>query len=149
MNPRMPNVEKSVKIKVISTIRPTDGETQTYELWLQGSFIKKSDKMYLRYEEIMEDQAIRTTVKMSNENALILRSGAINMRLPFSTTGKQTGHYDTIYGTLPLQTKTYHLGFEHNEENISGTFNVQYDLIISGQSVGEYTLEIQYMEGQA
>lgn len=146
----MPNVEKNVKIKIVSTIRPTDGEQQTYELWLLGSFIKKSDKMYLRYEEIIEDQTIKTTVKLNNEDALILRSGAVNMRLPFSTEAKQHGHYDTMYGTLPLQTKTHQLVFEHVEEqNISGTFHVQYDLIISGQSVGEYKLEIQYTEGQA
>ncbi|MFC5557508.1 DUF1934 domain-containing protein [Ureibacillus thermophilus] len=144
------SVEKNVKIKVISTIRPIEGEEETYELWLQGVWLKKNEKMYLRYEEFLEDQRIRTTVKMNNDNALILRSGAVKMRLPFSLESKQNGHYDTIYGTLPLQTKTHRLGFEHTEENnISGRFNVQYDLIVSGQSVGHYTLEIQYTEGQA
>lgn len=144
------SVEKNVKIKVISTICPIEGDEETYELWLQGVWLKKNGKMYLRYEEIIEDQTIRTTVKMNNDDVLILRSGAVNMRLPFSTECKQNGHYDTMYGTLPLQTKTYHLGFEHvDEDNISGRFNVQYDLIISGQSVGHYTLEIQYTEGQA
>lgn len=144
------DVEKNVKVKIISTIHPINGEEQTFELWVQGSLIKKSNKLYLRYEEIVEAQKIRTTIKLNDEKPLILRSGAINMRLPFSLEGKQNGHYDTMYGTLPLQTKTYELRFEHMEEDkISGTFNVQYDLIISGQSVGQYTLEIQYMEGQA
>lgn len=144
------SVEKNVKIKVILTIRPIYGNEETYELWLQGTWMKKDGKMYLRYDEILEDQTIHTTVKINNDKALILRSGAVNMRLPFSLESKQNGHYDTMYGTLPLQTKTHRLGFEHTEENnISGRFNVQYDLIISGQSVGHYTLEIQYTEGQA
>lgn len=144
------NVEKNVKIKVISTIHPKSGEQQTFELWVQGTLIKKSEKLYLRYEEIIEDKNIRTTVKLDDENPLILRSGAVNMRLPFSKVGRQNGHYDTMYGTLPLETKTNELYFNHNEEkSISGTFCVQYDLIISGQSVGQYTVEIQYTEGQS
>ncbi|MED3661338.1 DUF1934 domain-containing protein [Ureibacillus sp. FSL K6-8385] len=144
------SVEKNVKIRVISKICPIDGDEETYELWLQGIWIKKNDNMYLRYEEIMEDKKIKTTVKMNSDNALILRSGDVNMRLPFSLESRQNGHYDTMYGTLPLQTKTYRIGLEHSEEdNISGRFNVQYDLIISGHSVGHYSLEIQYTEGQA
>lgn len=143
------DVGKNVKIKVLSTIHPTDGEQQTYELWVQGTFIKKSEKIYLRYEEIMENQSVRTTIKLDDENPLILRSGAINMRLPFSTAKKQNGHYDTTFGTLPLVTKTNRIALIHNDEQIiNGTFCVQYDLIISGQSVGNYTLEIQYTEGQ-
>lgn len=143
------NVEKNVKIKVISTVHPIGGEQQTFELWVQGTLIKKSEKIYLRYEEYVEDKKIKTTIKLDEENPLILRSGAINMRLPFSTVSRQNGHYDTIYGTLPLETKTNQLSLDHNdEESINGTFSVQYDLIISGQSVGNYSLEIQYMEGQ-
>lgn len=74
------SVEKNVKIKVISTICPIEGDEETYELWLQGVWLKKNSKMYLRYEEVIEDQTIRTTVKMNNDDALILRSGAVNMR---------------------------------------------------------------------
>lgn len=144
------DVEKDVKIKVISKILPKSGEQQTFELWVQGTFIHKSEKRYLRYEEYMEEQKVRTTVKLDHENPLILRSGAVNMRLPFNLKRRQQGHYDTIYGTLPLETKTNQLTFHHiDEEKLNGTFQVEYDLMISGQSVGQYTLEIQYTEGQS
>ncbi|BDH60568.1 hypothetical protein MTP04_06980 [Lysinibacillus sp. PLM2] len=144
------DIEKNVKIKLNSTIRPTEGDHESYELWLQGSFIRKSNKMYLRYEEVLDGKTIRTTVKMNDHNALILRSGGVKMRLPFNLQEKQNGHYDTEYGTLPLLTKTHRLTHVHNDNNsIEGNFNVQYDLIIGGQSVGEYQLEIQYSEGKA
>lgn len=146
----MNTFEKNVKIKLTSTIRPTDGETENYEMWLNGSFIEKSGKAYLRYTEVHEDQTVKTTVKLGSEQALILRNGAVNMRLPFSRDHIENGHYETQMGTLPINTNTHSLIHEENSELnvISGKFKVQYDLIISGQPVGKYTLEIQYSEGQ-
>ncbi|HWK23028.1 MAG TPA: DUF1934 domain-containing protein [Ureibacillus sp.] len=145
----MNSVETNVKIKLNTTILPADGETENYEMWLNGLFIKKSGKTYLRYVEELNEQKVRTTVKLGNEQALILRSGGIKMRLPFNTSHEESGHYDTQYGTLPIETKTHQLAHEYNEDNlINGSFNVQYDLMINGQSVGKYTLEIHYSEGQ-
>jgi len=145
----MNDVEKNVKVKLQSTITPTDGESESYELWLQGSFIQKSDKMYLRYEEVLDGNSIRTTVRMNNDKALILRSGGVNMRLPFNVQVQENGHYETQFGNLPINTKTNRLIHVHNDQTIQGTFNVNYDLIISGQVVGKYNLEIQYSEGKA
>jgi len=141
--------ETKVKIKLNSTILPIDGEQENYEMWLDGSLVKKSGKTYLRYVEQLEEKEIRTTVRMGNEQALILRGGGVKMRLPFNVIQEEIGEYDTQFGNLPIVTKTQHLSYEYKEDNsMSGTFNVQYDLIISGQSVGKYTLEIHYSEVQ-
>lgn len=145
----MTQVETNVKIKLNSTILPQDGEEERYEMWLNGSFIEKSGKQYLRYDELLEDKTIHTTVKMANGQALILRGGDVKMRLPFNTIQQERGHYDTQFGTIPLIVKTRQLLHEHSSgEIINGTFKIQYDLIVSGQSVGQYTLEIHYSEGQ-
>lgn len=146
----MNTIEKKVKIKLTSTILPVEGEREKYELWLQGLFVEKSGKSYLRYQEVMDEKTIQTTVKLSNENALIMRSGGVNMRLPFNATQKEHGHYNSQYGTLPILTQTHQLTHEHHEEEfMTGHFFVQYDLIISGQTVGNYKLEIHYSEGQS
>ncbi|MDN4492071.1 DUF1934 domain-containing protein [Ureibacillus aquaedulcis] len=139
--------ETKVKIKLNSTISPIDGEKENYEMWLDGTLVKKSGKTYLRYVEQLDEKEIRTTVKMGNEQALILRGGGVKMRLPFNNIQEEIGEYDTQFGSLPIITKTKHLSHIHNEDSsMSGKFNVQYDLIISGQSVGKYTLEIHYSE---
>lgn len=141
--------ETKVKIKLNSTILPIDGEKENYEMWLDGALVKKSGKSYLRYVEQLEEKEIRTTVKMGNEDAFILRGGGVKMRLPFNTIQEEIGEYETQFGSMPIITKTNHLSYDYNEDNqLSGKFNVQYDLIISGQSVGKYTLEIQYSEVQ-
>lgn len=141
--------ETKVKIKLNSTILPIDGEQETYEMWLDGSLVKKSGKTYLRYVEQLEEKEVRTTVKLGNEEAFILRGGGVKMRLPFNTVQEEIGEYDTQFGSMPISTKTRYLSYDFIEDNIvSGKFNVQYDLVISGQSVGKYTLEIHYSEGQ-
>lgn len=33
------NASTNVKIKLISSIIPTEGELETYEMWLEGQFI--------------------------------------------------------------------------------------------------------------
>lgn len=143
----MNGAETKVKIKLNSTIIPVDGDKENYEMWLDGSLVEKSGKTYLRYIEQLEEKEIRTTVKMGNEQALILRGGGVKMRLPFNILQEERGAYDTQFGSMPIVTKTRHLSYHYNEDkSMNGTFNVQYDLIISGQSVGKYILEIQYSE---
>ncbi|MEC1176902.1 DUF1934 domain-containing protein [Metasolibacillus meyeri] len=144
----MQDVGTKVKIKLVSSIIPTDGELETYEMWLQGSYVEKAGSCYLRYEEVQEEAHIRTTVKLANGQAFILRGGDVNMRLPLNMEQKENGHYESVYGTLPLVTKTYALAFEPNEGNIQGQFIAHYDLIVSGAVAGNYKLEIQYMEVQ-
>ncbi|MEO4054026.1 DUF1934 domain-containing protein [Solibacillus sp. CAU 1738] len=144
----MNDIGTKVKIKLVSKIIPTDGELETYEMWLQGSFINKSGSYYLRYEEVQEDNTIRTTVKLTNDQAFIMRSGSVSMRLPLNVKQKENGHYDSMYGSLPLVTKTHQLSYEPIHENSQGRFYTQYDLIIDGTTVGNYTLEIQYSEVQ-
>ena len=140
----MNDVGTKVKIKLVSSIIPTDGELETYEMWLQGTFIEKSGTQYLRYEEVQDEQTIRTTVKLTDHQSFIIRSGGVNMRLPLNTTQKERGRYESMYGTIPLVTKTHQLSYERQQT--SGQFKTQYDLIIGGSSVGNYTLEINYTE---
>lgn len=138
----------TMKIKLVSTILPTDGERETYEMWLEGTLVQKAGQDYLRYEEVQEDQTVRTTIKLVQEQALIMRSGSVKMRLPLNVAQHEQGHYESMHGSLPLETKTHQLAIEQLP-NGTGRFMTQYDLMIGGSSVGHYTLEINYTEVQA
>ncbi|MGY3186818.1 DUF1934 domain-containing protein [Lysinibacillus sp. TE18511] len=135
-----------VNIKLISTIRPIDGESESYEMWLTGQLLEKAGSMYLKYEEVQEDKTIRTTMKLGNEQALIMRAGAVKMRLPLNIIEQQTGHYESEFGSMPLVIDTKKMTF--TKQAISGDFHVQYDLLMGGQSVGNYTLDITFTEVQ-
>ena len=137
-------MNKQVKVKLKTTIQQPNEQPEVYELWVTGTYIEKGESAYLKYEEVQDDKNIKTIVKMGETEALILRSGGINMRLPFVKETEQTGSYESEYGVLMVRTMTRKIMFEKNKQD--GQFVVQYDLNVSGQSVGEYTLEFHYME---
>ena len=64
-------VRSQVNIKLISTIRPNDGESESYEMWLKGQLLEKAGSLYLKYDEVQEDKTIRTTMKLGHENIAI------------------------------------------------------------------------------
>jgi len=138
-------MKSQVKVKMKTTIRQPNEEPEIYELWSTGSLIMKGENAYLKYEEVQEDKSIKTTVKMGTNEALVLRSGGLNMRLPFLLNAKQNGSYESDFGILMVTTSTQHMAYEKNEHD--GRFVVQYDLNVSGEPVGEYTLEFYYTEG--
>ncbi len=140
----MSNAGTDVKIKLISSIIPVEGDVETYEMWLQGTFIEKAGTPYLRYDEVQEDKKIRTVVKLTGDQSYIMRSGDVSMRLPLNPAQKEHGRYESTYGEIPLVTKTHQLSFQKQDN--SGQFKAQYDLIIGGSSVGNYTLEIHFTE---
>lgn len=135
-----------VNIKLISTIRPIDGDSESYEMWLTGQLLEKAGSMYLKYEEVQEDKTIRTTMKLGNEQALIMRTGAVKMRLPLNIIEQQVGHYESEFGSMPLVIHTKKMTY--TQQAISGDFHVQYDLLMGGQSVGNYKLDITFTEVQ-
>lgn len=143
----MANETKSqVNIKLISTICPIDGESETIEMWLNGHLLEKTGSMYLRYDEVQEDKTISTTIKLGEKQALIMRAGAIKMRLPLNIVEQQIGHYESEFASMPLVIHTKEMTF--TKQAVSGNFYVQYDLLMSGQSVGNYTVDITFTEVQ-
>ncbi|WP_155593591.1 DUF1934 domain-containing protein [Lysinibacillus cavernae] len=139
-------VRSQVNIKLISTIRPSDGESESFEMWLKGQLLEKAGSLYLKYEEVQEDKTVRTTMKLGHEKALIMRAGAVNMRLPLNIIEQQRGHYESEFGSMPLVIDTKKMMF--TKQAVSGDFHVQYDLLMGGQSVGNYTLDITFTEVQ-
>ncbi len=139
-------IRSQVNIKLVSTIRPSDGESDSYEMWLKGQLLEKAGSLYLKYDEVQEDKTIRTTMKLGHEKALIMRAGSVNMRLPLNIIEQQKGHYESEFGSMPLIIDTKKITF--TKQALSGDFHVQYDLLMGGQSVGNYTLDITFTEVQ-
>ena len=133
-------VQKTVKVQLVSTIRHPNVQEETINIKTKGILTLKGEQYYLVYEETQNEKTIRTTVKLSGQNALILRSGGVKMRLPLERGEFQNGSYETQYGTMIITTNTKHLHFE------VGRFQVEYELIINEEVAGTYTLELTYTE---
>ncbi|OMP66711.1 hypothetical protein BTO28_10925 [Domibacillus epiphyticus] len=131
-----------VKIRVKTDVAH-EGEKETFELSLFGRLFKKDGSTFLKYDEVQEEGVVHTIVKLAKENALILRSGALKMRMVFEQGQQLNGSYESQYGTLLVTTDT--TSFEH-DTNDAGTGHAQltYRLLMQGDPVGTYTMNIQY-----
>lgn len=134
---------RKVDIQLHSSIRHPGQDQESYEMNLAGQLIEKKGIYYLKYEEQQNGQLVLTTVKMGAEDALIFRSGAVTMRLPFISNGERPGNYGNGPASFNLLVKTTLLEF--NEQ--TGRFHVAYELHAEGSLLGIYELTITYTEG--
>lgn len=139
-------VEETVHIQLHSSIQHPGQEKETHNIQAIGRYTEKKDSAYLQYEEEQEGQKIQTIVKLGEQEALIMRSGAVKMRLPFSIEGDRLGEYRNEQVTFKLQVKTNGLSFRQ-EKGRNGKFSVMYELHAEGSLLGTYELSITYSEG--
>jgi uncharacterized beta-barrel protein YwiB (DUF1934 family) len=132
--------EVPVKINVKTTIN----DDETFELMVFGTYFEKGNASYLRYEEAVEEGSVRTIVKMAHNDALILRGGAIKMRLPFELNRKLNGSYEMPFGQFATVTKAKRIDYSY--ENGKGHFGVLYDFSMEGREASTYQLEIAFQE---
>ena len=135
-------MKKSVAIKLTTIIRQPDMDEQVLELQSHGTMTEKNDRRYLQYDEQQDELRIRTTVKISEEEVVIMRSGDLQMRLPFLLHKEQTGNMTNAQGSFMLTTKAHEL------EVSDSHFKVRYDLVMGADLVGEYEMELQFMEAK-
>lgn len=138
-------ISQPVGIRLHSSIQHPGQEIETHELQTTGLLIEKATAFYLKYDEDHHGDNIQTTLKMSDVDALIMRSGAVKMRLPFDAEQNRAGEYGNGPATFALQVKTNHLEFI--KEPKGGQFNVHYELHTEGSLLGTYKLNITYTEG--
>lgn len=133
-------MEIPVKVNVKTTI----DEQESFELVVFGRYFEKDNASFLKYEEVHEEGTVRTIVKMAGEEALILRGGAVKMRLPFRLNKKLNGSYELPLGMFETTTLARKLDF--CVANGSGRVEIEYDFAMQGEHAGSYHLEISFQE---
>ncbi|MFS0690520.1 DUF1934 domain-containing protein [Sporosarcina sp. 179-K 8C2 HS] len=131
-----------VDVRLQSTIRHVGQAADKHELEASGTLIEKAGKTYLRFVEDLNGEQVRTTVKLEEGDALIMRNGAVQMRLPFSLDEMRPGTYGNGPATFDLLVKTTKL------EVGADKFTAHYELHAEGALLGRHELTITYTEGQ-
>jgi uncharacterized beta-barrel protein YwiB (DUF1934 family) len=133
-----------VKINVKTTIQDGDNK-ESFEITAVGRYYKKEHSFYLQYEETSEEGEIRTVVKIAGDEALILRSGSVKMRLPFRLHEELNGSYETPYGTLLTTVLTKAINYS-DLTNSDGFVDLVYELSTQGSDAGTYHLQMTFKE---
>lgn len=121
-----------------------DGESDLLELKAAGRWFRKGGSTYLQYDEELEEGTVHTTVKMKGEDVLILRSGAVKMRLHLLAEKETSGTYESPYGLLQTVASTKRLTQFLHEGESRGSVEAVYNFSILGEHVGTYHLRIEY-----
>jgi uncharacterized beta-barrel protein YwiB (DUF1934 family) len=136
----------TVKINIKTTIFQ-DNSQEVIEGAALGDFFQKETASYLQYEEISDQGSTRTIVKMAGNEALILRSGAVKMRLPFARNQKISCRYKLPFGKFETMTVAKKIDHGYDAETVKGWIDLLYDFSMQGvQSIGTYHLEITFQE---
>lgn len=136
-----------VRIRLHSSIQHPGQEQESHEIEATGRYIEKAGNTYLKYDEQQDGGEIQSTVKMGNTEALIMRRGAITMRLPFFENQDKPGEYGNAQANLKLLVRTKRLEFTKEVTGVGGRFSVAYELHAEGALLGTYELSITYSEG--
>ncbi|MGV3489666.1 MAG: DUF1934 domain-containing protein [Tuberibacillus sp.] len=137
-----------VNILLSSTIE-RDGSAEETKLYIQGQFYIKNDAFYLKYKENVEDFGIIDhTIRIKQNEGLILRKGAIDMRQPLAVGDSREGTYKSPFGAMQTLVDTECLDVQWMEEQGEGIINMRYDLYMQGESFGRVTLIFQIKESK-
>jgi uncharacterized beta-barrel protein YwiB (DUF1934 family) len=128
----------SIPVKI--NVKTTINNDETFEHVVFGQYYQKSGSNFLQYEEAVEEGTVRTIVKVNEEEALILRSGAVKMRLPLQLHKTLKGSYEMPFGRFETTTMTRRMA--HNENSL----DILYDFTLQGSLAGTYHLEITFQE---
>ena len=106
-------------ILTISGLHETDGETdEPVEIMSPGLYYLKNGKHYVLFEEVMEgvDGVIKTTLKFTENQAELIRSGATTTRMVFETGKEHVAVYQTPMGPLSISVYTEDIVSSFSEE---------------------------------
>lgn len=146
---RAPQTQIPVKLYIKTVIyHPESTEPENYELIVFGHYQRTQAATYIRYQEVLDEGNVNTTVKIAHddEEILILRNGAIKMRMVFRPNKPVSGTYHAPHGYMEIVTEAKSFAHEHIDETNAGTIKLKYDLSMQETLAGTYNLEIKYKE---
>lgn len=123
------------------------GEMTHTKISEPGQFIQMGDSMYLRFNESLDnDDTASILVKITESGEIhvkrVAKSTNLASLLYFTHQKHNTGHLETEYGILPLQTFTKDSKVEIVSNPLSGKINIDYDLIYDNNVIGNYKFRL-------
>lgn len=123
------------------------GELTRTKIAEPGKFTQIGKSIYLRFSESLEDDnKASILVKITDTGEIHLKRVAktnnVASLLYFTHHDHNTGHLETEYGDMPLDTYTKDSKIEILSNPLSGKINIDYDLIYDNNVIGNYKFRL-------
>lgn len=132
---------RDVKIKMKMSQYLDNGEEQTVESFYNGKRIEKNGSVYINFLEYDTVKDSKGTIKISDDEVVILKSGEIISNMRFKEDKKHKSEYKTPYGTFDMNLYTYKIAKRIQEEEIK--LNLDYKVSIEGLMDANNRVEIK------
>lgn len=134
-----------IQIHVLSEIhKEDDDDKDKIELHTTGEQYLKGETVYLRYDEEHELGSVKTTVKISSNEVMVMRSGAVTMKQRFIQDATTLTDYATPFGKLQLEIHTKSITIDKTE--LEDRLVILYDLQIDENEKHVHKLMMTYKE---
>lgn len=125
-------------ILTISGLHETDGESDApVEIITPGQYYLKNGKHYILFDEVLEglEGTIKSTLKISEKQVELLRSGAASTRMVFEKDQEHNMIYQTPMGPLAISVYTENIISDIKEDEMN--LGITYSLKAEGQVLTE------------
>ena len=132
--------EVLLSIKGLQMMGPED-EDET-EVVTKGTYLKKGNKHYIRYEEVVEgmEGTILNLIKVDENGMEVTRKGLTNVHMVFEKEKKNMTYYDTPFGSLLIGIAATNLEIVNGEQDIDVT--VQYALDVNYEHLADCSISM-------
>lgn len=121
------------------------GATENYVFDETGKVVQMNGAYYVRYQETYDNVEIPVTVKLDAAGVVtIIRRGETTTRLRFDKGERYETHYQTPQGLIVMETVTRQLQISYTEQPFSGRLQLEYDLYLGQEKLGEYKLQLLF-----
>lgn len=130
-------------ILTISGLYSTEGETDDpIEIISPGQYFFRNGKHYVVFDEVIEgiDGVMKSTLKFTENQAELLRSGAASTRMIFEAGKEHMMIYQTPMGPLSISVCTDDVTAEFSEEQMN--LEINYSLKTEGVVITENTVHL-------
>lgn len=132
--------EVLLSIKGLQMMGPED-EDET-EVVTKGTYLKKGNKHYIRYEEVVEgmEGTILNLIKVDENGMEVTKKGLTNVHMVFEKEKKNMTYYDTPFGSLLIGIAATNLEIVNGEQDIDVT--VQYALDVNYEHLADCSISM-------
>ncbi|WP_059040448.1 DUF1934 domain-containing protein [Paenibacillus rubinfantis] len=131
-------------VSLVLTSRQGTEETVQH---LRGDIVRRSDTLYIRYEEPEpgpDGAKTRTMMKISGNELKIMRHGGVEAEQTFRSGCRVPGFYRSPFTRFSLSTDT--LKLESRWDGAAGQVVWQYDLYVFEELSGRFELSLHIQE---
>ena len=120
-----------------------EDQSEDLEVIIPGSYYKKGDKHYIKYDEVTEGMEGTTSnlIKLQENCMEVTKRGLTNTHMVFEEQKKNMTYYDTPFGNLLVGIAATNVSMKETEEQID--VKVNYALEINYEHLADCTIDVK------